>query len=98
MNKQCPKCGHNPATDHIRLKEQLAQAREENDALKLQRSLEADVLNTELRENYGGAHQVSLEQDWRLAIRLLVDGVRYGERFRWQHESTELKKEKQWRG
>jgi len=38
MNKQCPKCGHNPATDHIRLKEQLAQAHEEN--ARLLKSLE----------------------------------------------------------
>ena len=42
---------------------------------------EADLLNTELRENYGHHLQVDVEDDWRPAIRGLVDGVRYGEEF-----------------
>ena len=44
------------------------------------RPMNADVLNQELRENYGGAHEVDPDGDWRAAIRALVDGVRYGER------------------
>ena len=42
---------------------------------------EADFLNTELRMNYGDHLQVGMENDWRPAIRGLVDGVRYGEEF-----------------
>lgn len=45
------------------------------------RASEADVLNQELRENYGAAYQVGPKDDWRGAIRRLVDGVRHGERF-----------------
>lgn len=41
----------------------------------------ADILNQELRENYGDAFQVDPYGDWGYAIRRLVDGVRYGERF-----------------
>lgn len=41
----------------------------------------ADCLNTELRENYGAAYQVEPGQDFRPAIKQLVDGARYGERF-----------------
>lgn len=39
---------------------------------------EADVLNTELRENYGDHLQVEPHGDWRCAILGLVDGVRHG--------------------
>ena len=42
---------------------------------------EADFLNTELRENYGDHLQVEVDDDWRPAIRGLVDGVRHGEEF-----------------
>lgn len=42
------------------------------------RASECDALNTELRENYGSHIQVTPADDWRSAIRALVDGVRYG--------------------
>ena len=58
------------------------------DAVRLRRpkdegliAAEADFLNTELRMNYGGHLQVEVDDDWRTAIRGLVDGVRYGEEF-----------------
>ena len=43
---------------------------------------EADFLNTELRMNYGEHLQVLPHDDWRPAIRGLVDGVRQGEQFK----------------
>ena len=43
---------------------------------------EADFLNTELRMNYGDHLQVEVDDDWRPAIRGLVDGVRQGEEFK----------------
>jgi hypothetical protein len=42
------------------------------------RPTNADVLNQELRENYGAQWEVEPEGDWRAAIRGLVDGARYG--------------------
>ena len=45
-------------------------------------SSECDVLNQELRENYGDAFQVEPDDDWQPAIMALVDGVRRSERFR----------------
>ena len=46
---------------------------------------EADFLNTELRMNYGDHFQVDMDDDWRPAIRGLVDGVRLGEEFNRGH-------------
>jgi len=54
-----------------------------------QRASEADLLNTELRENYGGQFQVLPEDDWRPAIRALVDGVRHGEAYKRTKEEAQ---------
>jgi hypothetical protein len=62
----------------------LHAAQAERDAVKCDmgyRASECDVLNRELRENYGDQHQVEPDDDWRPAIRALVDGVRYGEQY-----------------
>ena len=54
---------------------------------------EADFLNTELRMNYGDHLQVEPEDDWRPAIRGLVDGVRRGEELKRKKLLTVLRKE-----
>ena len=69
------------------------------DAVRLRRSKdegliasEADFLNTELRMNYGGHLQVDVNDDWRMAIRGLVDGVRYGEEFNRRNKEGQVVK------
>ena len=34
MSDKCPRCGHNPATDHLKMKHYLAQAKAENSRLR----------------------------------------------------------------
>ena len=55
---------------------ELRELRDKLNCLESQRASEADVLNTELRENYGDRFQVEVETDWRDAIRALVNGAR----------------------
>jgi hypothetical protein len=52
------------------------------DTLESRRASECDLLNTELRSNYGAHLQVAPDDDWRPAIRGLVDGYNHGEAFR----------------
>lgn len=54
-----------------------------------QRASEADVLNQELREQSAGV-EVEPEQDWRPAIRALVDAAKRSERFQSQAREREL--------
>jgi hypothetical protein len=71
--------------------ERAEKAEAELERLESQRASEADVLNVELRENYGNQHQVSLSDDWRPAIRALVDGTRHGERYQVKAEVKRLR-------
>ena len=89
-----------PKTEVADLRRQLARAKAERDEVRCrvdqleskQASL-ADLLNTELRENYGQAFQVELQDDFRPAIQRLVDGVRHGERFMQKARVAELEGE-----
>lgn len=63
----------------------VARLREERDAVDARLSFTADLLNTELRENYGAAYQVGPDDDWREAIKTLVDGARHGVEFQYRN-------------
>jgi len=66
---------------------QLADAQRELDKLKSREASFGDCLNTELRENHGDSYQVELGQDFRPALKHLVDLVRT----RYQRELSEAK-------
>ena len=87
-----PKYGPGPfkGTSVLMTREAREQLKDENSRLKSGRASLADALNTELRENYGAAFQVGMDDDFRPAIQRLVDGVRYGERLQTQKRLAEL--------